>query len=99
MRLDPTPCRNNKQASGCCDCDETDADRLSHSTERLISLPSISRPGGSIEPILPVTLESGLAALSRNFGRLEKAQVIAAPPLAKLPYCSGHPQEIASGEW
>ena len=30
---------------------------------------------------------------------LEKAQVIAAPPPAKLPYCSGQPQEIASGEW
>ena len=69
-----------------------------HSTERLISLPSISRPGGSIEPILPATAESLLPALSRNFGRLEKAQVIAAPPLAKLPYCSGQPHEIASGE-
>ena len=52
-----------------------------------------------MEPILPVTFEPVLPALSRNFGRFEKAQVIAAPPVAKLPYCSGQPQEIASGEW
>mgnify|MGYP000309585784 CR=1 FL=1 len=47
----------------------------------------------------PVTFEPVLALLSRNFGMLEKAQVIAAPPSAMLPYCSGQPQLIASGEW
>ena len=51
-----------------------------------------------MEPILPVTIDPVLPALSRNLGRFEKAQVMAAPALPKLPYCSGQDQEIASGE-
>jgi hypothetical protein len=37
------------------------------------------------QPILPVTTESLLPGLSRNLAKFEKAQVNAAPPLAKLP--------------
>jgi hypothetical protein len=51
-----------------------------------------------MEPTLPVTVDPSFPGLSRNLGRFEKAQVIAAPPEPKLPYCSGQPQEIASGE-
>lgn len=82
-----------------CDCSDTMPVSENHKTDRETRLPSMSLPGGSMEPILPVTTEPVLPALSRNFGRFEKAQVMAAPPEAKLPYCSGQPQLIASGEW
>ena len=63
-----------------------------------MSLPLTRVPGGSAAASLPVTLLPVLAALSRNFGMLLKAQVMAAPAAAMLPYCSGQPQLIASGE-